>query len=489
MDGPATIVIFGASGDLTARKLIPALFENARKGRLPAGTRIVGVSRTPMTDDEFRRRLFESSCRSLGDACRPDEWNAFARGIHYIPGNVSTPDDGARLHRQLRELESGHSSGRLYYLALAPALYSAAIASLGAAGLANQDHGWSRVVFEKPFGHDLASARELNRTVLQVFDESQVFRIDHYLGKETVQNLLVLRFANTIFEPVWNRNFIEHVQITVAETVKVGSRGGYYDTAGVLRDMFQNHLLQVLTLIAMEPPGRYEANPLRDEKVKVLDAVRLPQRQELDAFSVLGQYEGYRDEPGVAADSRTPTFAAVRLYVDTWRWKGVPFYLRSGKGLADKTTEVIIQFLCPPHMVFDVPEGQTIHCNRLVITIQPDEGVHLSFQTKIPDHGMALRESILHFHYRSSYPETPIPEAYQRLLLDAIRGDASLFIRKDEIELAWRIMDPILEGWAARDTEPMPTYPVGSWGPPEADRFMEHEGRRWVNGASLHHDA
>jgi len=486
---PATIVIFGASGDLTARKLIPALFENARKDRLPDGVRIVGVSRTPMTDDEYRRRLFESSCRSLGDACRPDEWDAFARRIHYVPGNVSTPDDCARLHARLRELENGHSIGRLYYLALAPELYPAAIASLGAAGLTNQSHGWSRVVFEKPFGHDLASARELNRQVLQVFDESQVFRIDHYLGKETVQNLLVLRFANTIFEPVWSRNFIDHVQITVAETVKVGSRGSYYDTAGVLRDMFQNHLLQVLTLITMEPPGRYEANALRDEKVKVLDAVRLPQREELEEYSVLGQYAGYREEPGVLADSRTPTFAAVRLYVDTWRWKGVPFYLRSGKGLAGRTTEVIIQFHCPPHMIFDVPEGQTIQCNRLVITIQPDEGIHLSFQTKVPDRGMALRESMLYFHYRSSYPRMPIPEAYQRLLLDVIRGDASLFIRRDEIELSWRIMDPIIEGWAARSAEPIPAYAVGSWGPPEADRFMEREGRRWVNGASLHHDA
>jgi glucose-6-phosphate 1-dehydrogenase len=353
--------------------------------------------------------------------------------------------------------------------------------------MAAQDRGWRRIVIEKPFGRDLPSAQALNRQIHAVFDESCVYRIDHYLGKETVQNLLVLRFANTIFEPVWSRNYVDHIQITVAETVPVGSRGAYYDTAGVLRDMFQNHLLQVLTLVTMEPPGRFEADALRDEKVKILRAVRKPRAEDAESYSVLGQYDGYHSEPGVRADSRTPTYAAVRWNIDNWRWQGVPFYLRSGKALAAKMTEVIIQFLCPPHMIFQIPHGETLQCNQLVITIQPDEGIHLSFQSKVPDRGMTLRESNLYFHYRDSYPATPIPDSYERLLLDALHGDGSLFIRKDEIELAWELVDPIIQGWSAQGDRPLPTYRAGSWGPDEADTFITREGRRWVNGASLHH--
>jgi glucose-6-phosphate 1-dehydrogenase len=376
----------------------------------------------------------------------------------------------------------------VYYVSLAPQLYSPVVAHLGQSGLASEERGWRRIVLEKPFGQDRASAHELNRQISAFFQESQVYRIDHYLGKETVQNMLALRFANTIFEPLWNRNYIEHIQITVAEEVRVGTRGAYYDSAGVLRDMFQNHLLQILALIAMEPPSRFEATALRDEKVKVLDAIRVPAVETVQTCSSLGQYTGYQDEPEVSPNSRSPTYAALRLNIDNWRWQGIPFYLRSGKGMTAKTSEVIIQFLCPPHMIFTVPKGETIRCNRLVVTLQPDEGIHLAFQTKLPDQGMTLKESNLYFHYRDSYPVTPIPDAYETLLLDVLEGDASLFIRNDEIELAWRVIDPIIAGWEARTREPLPEYEVGSWGPPQADAFMRNDGREWVNGASLHHD-
>ncbi len=487
-DIPATVVIFGASGDLTSRKLIPALFDNFRKRRLSPTTRIVGVARTPMTDDEFRDKLNLSACATLGSTCGPEDWSRFASFIHYCSGDISSAADCLRLASELRRIEGGKRAGRLFYLALAPQLCPEIIKQLGAAGMAQQDEGWRRVIIEKPFGVDLSSAQELNRRTHEVFSESQIYRIDHYLGKETVQNLLALRFANTIFEPVWNRNFIDHVQITVAEKVTVGSRGGYYARAGVLRDMFQNHLLQLLTLVTMEPPSRFAADTLRDEKVKILNAIRVPQRDDVDFCSVLGQYSGYRNEMVAEDDLPAPTYAALRLNIDNWRWQGVPFYLRSGKAMAAKTSEVIIQFLCPPHMIFDIPKGGTLQCNQLVITIQPDEGIHLSFQSKVPDRGMSLRESKLYFHYRDSYPITPIPDSYERLLLDALEGDASLFIRKDEIELAWEIIDPIIEGWGRRGNMPMHIYPEGSWGPEAADTLMARDGRSWVNGASLHHD-
>jgi glucose-6-phosphate 1-dehydrogenase len=383
----------------------------------------------------------------------------------------------------LLELERarGAGAGRLYYLAIAPQFYPEAIRQLGKAGMAAENKGWRRVVIEKPFGHDLPSARELNQIVHGVFAERQVYRIDHYLGKETVQNILVFRFANTIFEPVWNRNFIDHVQITVAESVPVGSRGGYYDQAGVLRDMFQNHILQVMSIVAMEPPSRFEADALRDEKVKVFQSIRKMPAESVHEYTVRGQYIGYHDEPDVAKDSSTPTFAAVRLDIDNWRWRGVPFYLRSGKSMARRITQVVIQFLCPPHVMFDVPKGETLECNRLIIEVQPNEGIRFLFQTKVPDQGMRMKTSDLAFYYHDSFKTQPIPEAYERLLLDAINGDAALFTRSDEIELCWGLVDPILEGWAKEGTHKVPQYAPGSWGPNAADRFMERDGRKWVN--------
>jgi glucose-6-phosphate 1-dehydrogenase len=479
MKTPLTVVIIGATGDLTARKLVPSLYRLAVKGRLPEETRIVGVARSPLSEDDFRARMAEAVRRAKPGEQDPPRWEAFARRLFYAPGDAARPGGLDRLRNWLHDTEKagGH---RLYYLAVEPNLYPDIVTQLGEAGLGREDGGWRRVVIEKPFGHDLRSARALNRTVLSHFQESQVYRIDHYLGKETVQNLLVFRFANTLFEPVWNHNFIDHVQITVAESVKVGGRGSYYEKAGVLRDMFQNHLLQLLTLVAMEAPARFAADPVRNEKIKVLDAVPVSSPADAAGSVVRGQYDGYRSENGVAPDSRTPTFAAARLQIENWRWRGVPFYLRSGKGLASRSSEVIVQFHCPPHLMFPLPPGATLQCNRLAICVQPDEGIHLSFQTKVPDRDMTLCPADLEFHYRNTYADVPIPEAYEVLLEDALHGDATLFMRSDEIERAWEIMDPLIA--AAEQTAGEPElYPVGSEGPPGAAELLARDGRAWMS--------
>jgi glucose-6-phosphate 1-dehydrogenase len=360
---------------------------------------------------------------------------------------------------------------------VAPQLYPDIVTRLGEAGMSQETGPWRRLVIEKPFGHDLESARDLNRTLHNHFREKQVYRIDHYLGKETVQNILVFRFANTLFEPVWNYNFIDHVQINVSEKVAVGQRGDYYDKAGVLRDMFQNHLLQLLTLVAMEAPARFAADPLRNEKIKVLDAVPVPTAEEAAERIATGQYIGYRSEKGVTPRSRTPTFALLRLQIDNWRWRGVPFYLRSGKGLNTRCSEIIIQFHCPPHMMFPMPAGTTIQCNRLILCIQPGEGIRLNFQTKVPDQGMVLHPADLEFQYGRAYPDVAIPESYERLIQDALMGDAALFMRSDEIERAWEIMDPLIaasESPAAPEPE---SYAVDSAGPAGAARLLAREGR------------
>jgi len=481
--GPLSIVIFGASGDLTTHKLIPSLYHLFVKGRLSAGTRIVGTARSAFTDDQFRDRLAKSLGKDAGPLWKPASWQEFARQLHYVSGDATKPGGLDNLKAWLNQHEEGGKGDRLYYLSVAPDVYPQIIVRLSEEGMAREDAGWRRVIIEKPFGRDLASARALNRTVHEHLKEEQVYRIDHYLGKETVQNLLVFRFANAIFEPVWNRRYIDHVQITVAEQGTIGSRAGYYDKAGVLRDMFQSHILQVLTLIAMEAPTRYAATPLRNEKVKVLDAIAVPTAEQAAKMVFAGQYQGYHQEPGVAPNSRTPTFAAVRLHIDNWRWQGVPIYLRSGKGLARRYSEVTVQFRCAPHLMFPLPEGHVIHSNRIALNIQPNETIHLHIQTKVPDtmDGIELKPADMHFHFHNEFPNVTIPDAYEILLQDALQGDASLFMRSDEIERAWEIMDPIIAA-AERADAPMPEeYAVGSKGPAGVAAFL-HEGRRWLEG-------
>jgi glucose-6-phosphate 1-dehydrogenase len=482
-NGPLTLVICGASGDLTARKLVPSLFRLDRKKRLPPEAAIVGVSRSSYSDDAFRDKMAKAVQEHAKGDWDAAAWQAFAPRLHYVPADAAKPGGLEPLDKWLQNHEGGRPARRLYYLAVAPDLYVGIVANLGRHGMSQETGGaWRRLIIEKPFGHDLASARDLNQKVREVFRESQVYRIDHYLGKETVQNILVFRFANTLFEPVWNHNFIDHVQITVTESVALEGRGGYYDKAGVLRDMFQNHLLQLMTLVAMESPARFAADPLRNEKVKVLDAVPVYSAAEAAANVVFGQYAGYRKENGVAPDTRTPTFAAVQLAVDNWRWRGVPFFLRSGKALSRRLSEVVVQFRCPPHLIFPLPPGATLQCNRLSICVQPDEGIHLNFQSKVPDEeSMVMRPADMEFHYRNTYRDRPIPESYERLIMDAIAGDASLFMRSDEIERAWEIMDPLIAAAEGGSAPPCDDYAVGSNGPPCADAFLARTGREWLS--------
>ena len=476
---PTTFIIFGASGDLTERKLIPALFNSYGKGRLPEKFNIVGFARRPWDDAELRQVLKDGMLELAPDSYNEAKWTPFAKNITYVQGDLSTPTDFEKLREHLEKIEGGPGH-RLYYLAVAPRFFVPIVESLGAAAMVDQSEGWRRVVVEKPFGHDLASAQELNQAIQAVFAEDQIYRIDHYLGKETAQNILYFRFANTIFEPIWNRNYVDNVQITVMESVDVGHRAGYYEDAGVVRDMFQNHLMQLLSLVAMEPPASFEANAVRNEKAKLFHAVRpLPLNQ-----TVRAQYEGYLQTEEVVEGSQTPTYAAMELFIDNWRWQGVPFYLRSGKALTDKNTEIVVEFKRPPHLMFDGIEDEDFTPNILSMCIQPDEGIHLRLEAKIPD-SAKTQPVDMEFHYRSSFKGNHLPDAYERLLLDAVRGDASLFTRADGIEAAWRLMDPVITGWE-NDVEapPMVSYPHGSWGPEKANTLLNRSGRTWRHACS-----
>ncbi len=480
-----SIVIFGASGDLTRRKLIPSLFSLYCKQRLPQDFRILGMARRQLDDAAFRQAVQTFAPDTLGEAA----WPGFAERLFFLCGDFSQPPVMRELRRRLVELEQGRTADRLYYLAIPPQVYEPAVVGLGEAGLMQADAGWRRVVVEKPFGSSLETARALNAVLHRYLKEDQIYRIDHYLGKETVQNVLVFRFGNSIFEPIWNRNYIDHVQITVAESVGVGHRGAFYDRVGVLRDMFQNHLMQLLSLVAMEPPASFEADAIRDERVKLLSSIRPVRPEEVAAHTVRARYRGYLEEPGVAPDSQTETYAAVRLHVDNWRWHGVPFYLRSGKRLAQKSTEIVIEFRRVPHMMFPLEPGEAIRPNRLAICVQPDEGIHLRFEAKVPDTVATMRSVDMTFHYQDAFGPCAIPEAYERLLLDALHGDQSLFIRADTIERAWSLIDPILEGWQRPDAPPLATYEPGSWGPEEAEAFIGAEGRAWLRGCGAHNGA
>jgi len=492
---PCAVVLFGASGDLTQRKLVPALYNLARDGLLPAKLAIVGFARREKTDEQFRSEMLEGVRKHARRFDANDSlWAEFSRSIFYQTGAFDSLEDYKGLAIRLQELERrlGLPQNRLYYLATAPNYFSTIVNGLDSVGLAKPDAssaepGWTRAVIEKPFGRDLESARELNHKLLDHLSEKQIFRIDHYLGKETVQNLLALRFANGIFEPLWNQKYVDHVQITVAESIGVEGRGGYYDQSGVLRDMVQNHMLQVMSLVAMEPPVAMEAEAIRDEKLKVLRAVRRIPVADVDRHVVRGQYgpgnvlgkpvPGYREEDGVPRGSRTETFVALRLAIENWRWAGVPFLLRSGKRLPKRSSEVCIQFKKPPLRLFNEATACTVAPNALIINVQPDDGISLRFGAKVPGPEIEVRQVKMDFRYGSSFG-VPSPEAYERLLLDAMGGDSTLFTRRDEVEAAWGIVGDILDGWSRSDAEPF-LYTAGSWGPEEADRLFDGLEGSW----------
>jgi glucose-6-phosphate 1-dehydrogenase len=488
---PCTMVIFGATGDLTSRKLVPALYNLARERRLPGGFSAVGFARREWDDAHFREVLLDGlNENSRSGAAEPALWDSFAAGISYHRGTFDDPAAYASLGAALARIDAERGTGgnRVFYLATPPESYPAIIANLGAAGLNRSPNGgWTRIIVEKPFGRDLESARELNRQALSVFDEGQVYRIDHYLGKETVQNLLVFRFSNGIFEPIWNRRHVDHVQITVAESIGVEDRGGYYDHSGALRDMIQNHLTQLLTLTAMEPPVAYDADAVRDEKVKVLRAITPIRPDQVTSFTARGQYgsgsvsgrpvDGYRQERGVAPGSQTETFVALKLFVDNWRWAGVPFYLRSGKALPRRVSEIAVQFKTVPTMLFSDSPTNDIEPNVLAIKIQPDEGITLKFGSKVPGQSQ-IRPVTMDFRYGTSFGVAS-PEAYERLLLDCMLGDSTLFTRRDEVEASWSLITPIHQGWAATPPASFPNYEAGTWGPADADELLARDGRAW----------
>jgi glucose-6-phosphate 1-dehydrogenase len=484
--GATTLVIFGASGDLTRRKLLPALYSLSRGQRLPARFAVVGVGRTAMTDEQFREQFHDSLKEFAKVDARSDEVvRSLQAQMYFVSGEMDDPGLYARLGSRLKEIGS---EGVLYYLAIPPGVYGTVVEGLEEAGLARApESGWRRLIVEKPFGTDLASAQQLNAQLHQHFAEDQIFRIDHYLGKETVQNLLVLRFANGMFEPIWNRRYIDHVQITAAETVGVERRASYYEGAGALRDMVQNHLMQLLSLVAMEPPTEFTASSVRDRKMDALLAVQPLVGGDEPPAVVRAQYrEGwvsgaevpaYRAEPGVAPDSRTETFVSLRLQLDSWRWAGVPFYLRTGKRLPKRTTEIAIQFHRPPLQIFKRVNSTPLPSDLLVINVQPDEGISLRFNAKIPGTRMQVAPVMMNFGYGTSF-QGEVPEAYETLLLDAMLGDPTLFARHDFVEASWALITPINELWQTESAVP-PTYESGEWGPPEADALIAKDGRRW----------
>lgn len=488
---PCIIVIFGASGDLTKRKLIPALYNLASNNLLPEEFAVVGVARNDFNSDEFRDSMSRDFQEFAPADFDPQLWNWLESRIHYLPGEFQSGDTYGKLKTFLAKIDREYDTkgNYLYYLATAPRFFCDIIAQLGEVGLAREsDEQWRRVVIEKPFGQDLASAQTLNRQITSVLDECQIYRIDHYLGKETVQNILMFRFGNAMFEPIWNYHYIDHVQITVAETVGVGSRGGYYEGSGALRDMVQNHLFQLLAMVAMEAPVSFDADAVRDEKSKVLRAIQPMSEADVLNYAVRGQYgagtvndrevAGYRTESGIDPNSSTETFAAMKLSIDNWRWANVPFYLRTGKRLPQRASEIAIQFKQPPSLLFrDTPVDQ-LAANFLVLRIQPNEGITLQFGAKVPGTTMQMSQVGMNFCYANYFNNAPTT-GYETLIYDCAIGDATLFQRSDNVELGWSVVKPMLDVWQSLPHGNFPNYPAGSWGPIEADRLLERDGRKW----------
>src|SRR5438876_6902761 len=484
---PTTLAIFGATGDLSKRKLLPAIYNLAHEGALPERFNLIGISRGEQSDEEFQQLARESIEQFSRRPPDDQVLSSLVGRMRYVPGSFDEDQVYEKLGEAAKELDeqAGIAFNRLFYLSTAPSFFPVIAGKLGERALHETEGAEVRMIVEKPFGTDLDSARSLNRELLSVFDERQIYRIDHYLGKETVQNLLVLRFANEIFEPLWNRSYVDSVQITAAEDIGIGTRAGYYDQSGALRDLIQNHMLQLLMLLTMEPPVSFDADPVRDEKVKVLRAIRSPTPEEVPSMAVRAQYgpgkaggeevHGYLDEEGVPDDSTTETYAAVRLKISNWRWAGVPFYLRTGKRLARKNTEIAVRLKPVPHLAFQQQGSLGVEPNQLVLMVQPNEGVSLSLAAKIPGARMAVRPVNMEFLYGTSFMSQS-PEAYERLILDTMRGEATLFTRNDEVEAAWAICDPILEAWS-KMPGPLPQYPAGSPGPKEADELLEGDDR------------
>ena len=493
---PCGIVIFGASGDLANRKLIPALFDLMHQRLLSDRFFLVGISRSIVSDAQFREEVDKTLRRAGKDKLNPGIWDSFVQRCYCASGDYADAGTYQKLSEQLKQLEATHQTGgnRLFHLAIPSVLYPQVVEQLSAVGLtyeSGMSKPWARVIVEKPIGRDLDSARELNRGFRRVLQEDQIYRIDHYLGKETVQNLLIFRFANAIFEPIWNRRYIDHIQITVAEALGVEHRAGYYEQTGAVRDMIQNHLLQLLCLVAMEPPPSFDAERVRDEKTKVLLSLRPLSRESLETVFVPGQYSfgamdgvsvaGYRQEPGIPPNSTTETYAALKIFVDNWRWQGVPFYLRSGKRLAQQVTEIVIQFKPVPHMMFRGLSPDSLHPNTLVLRIHPEEGIALTFQAKHPGPKLCMSSVTLNFGYEETYG-IKLPGAYERLLLECMTGDQTLFAREDWVELSWEFIMPILEAHKAGPVSFFPNYAASSWGPEASDELIRRDGRSWRSG-------
>jgi len=479
---PCALTIFGASGDLTKRKLIPALYSLAFRNLLPPNVGVVGVARTPMTDDEFREKMQQAVIDYARDEFRPEVWDELAEGFRYVATDFGQEGGEQHVVDCLNALDHdrGTAGNRVYYLAVPPAAIEAIVVAMGKH---RTSEGWTRLIVEKPFGHDLESARHLTEVIRTYFDESEIFRIDHYLGKETVQNMLVLRFANGIFEPIWNRQFIDHVQITVAESLGIEGRADYYERAGAVRDIVQNHLLQLVALTAMEPPIDFSADSVRNEKVKVLKAIHTPGPKHIvrgqygPGYIEGGEVPGYREEPGVAPDSLTETYVAAKLFVDNWRWADTPFYIRTGKRLPKRETTIAIQFKRAPHPPFEIDSEDSLRPNVLLVHVQPDEGVSLAVGAKVPGQGMTIRTVPMDFLYGGAF-RTGLPEAYERLILDCLLGDATLFTRADEVEEQWAIVDAMVAPWK-RDRPNFPNYAAGTWGPAAAAELLARDGREW----------